>query len=239
MFAVALAKVTNSLFPIYRSTRVPQGLMMRVAGSAFFVDARGTFASVAHIFDDAPPNTSFEYRGRSPDHTHNPTLPIVEIARDNERDIVIGRVDGLQLSVGLDLEAALAPVGTSVCIAGYPLPRLGQTADGRVDVGNVRRYFQNAMIVDRIRVTAEGASAIRRHEGFMMTEYALFGTSGGPVVTADGMVVGLQASVTKPRVSENAGRKISIENAVAIDAQHVINLLAKVAADTNPVAATA
>ena len=62
----------------------------------------------------------------------------------------------------------------------------------------------------------------------MMTEFSLFGMSGGPVVNTSGAVVGMQASVTHPRVSVGAGgRQISIENAVAIGSEHIYALLQK------------
>jgi S1-C subfamily serine protease len=73
------------------------------------------------------------------------------------------------------------------------------------------------------------------HEGFMMTEFSLFGMSGGPVVNSEGAVVGMQASVTAPRVSVGAGgRQISIENAVAIGSEHIHALLATVRANVQP-----
>lgn len=240
MFAVAVAKVTNSLFPIFRSTPLADAKQcaLRVVGSGFFVDTRGTFVTVAHLFDNAAADATFEYRGRSPDHFQNPTLSIVEVDRDEARDVLVGRVNGLQLSLGLDLAEKQAEIGTSVCVAGYPLSRIEAGPQGGVDVTHVRRYFQNTMIVDR--AACQDAGTGRRHEGFMMTEFSLFGMSGGPVVAADGTVVGMQASVTKPRISEGAGgRKISIENAIAIDAQHIVALLARVAADMKPAAARA
>jgi S1-C subfamily serine protease len=224
MFAAAVAKLTNSIFPIYRETPVPpQSFEIHVVGSGFFVDAHGTFVTVAHVLDGASPVAQFQYRGRSPDHFENPLLPITCLARDDEKDILIGHVDA-QLTHGLDLLEAPVSNGTSVCVAGYPLAQLTMQA-GALDVGKVRRYFQNAMVVDRCSLPVW----TRRHDGFMMTEFSLFGMSGGPVVTRDGTVVGMQASITDPRVSEGAGgRRITIENAVAIGSEHIHVLLTQV-----------
>jgi len=234
MFAFAVAKITNSLFPIYRTTIVGQDITVAVSGSGFFVDAHGTFVTVAHAFDNAAPGAMFQFRGRSPDHFQNPALPLVEIARDDQKDILIGRVEGLQLTHGLDVHEAPFPLGTSVCVAGYPLAQLAVSPDGGLDVSNVRRYFQNAMALDYYTGVVER----RLHQGFMMTEFSLFGMSGGPVVTTDGAVVGMQASVTNPRVSIGAGgRQIIIENAVAIGSEHIHAMVARVSAMGQPAAA--
>ena len=225
MFATASAKIINSIFPVYRIHPPAPGLTtVQVVGSGFFIDARGTFVTVAHAFDDAPPGAVYQYRGRSPDHFQNPALQISEVARDEQNDIYIGRVDA-QLTHGLNMCEQPVPIGTSVCAAGYPLPQLTIRPDGVLEVGNVRRYFQNAMVLDRTVFAVENN---RLHDGFMMTEFSLFGMSGGPVVNVLGDVVGMQASVTHPRVSVGAGgRQISIENAVAVGSEHVCAMLQK------------
>jgi S1-C subfamily serine protease len=227
MFAAAVAKLTNSIFPIYRTT----GLAIQVTASGFFVDAYGTFVTVAHAFDDAPPGAQFQYRGRSPDNVQNPSLPITEIARDNAQDILIGRVN-LQLTHGLDILETEAPLGSSICVAGYPLAQLGLRPNGDLDVSRVRRYFQSAMVLDRVACSVESG---RTHKGFTMTEFALFGMSGGPVVTTDGAVVGMQASIMAPRTSVGAGgRQITIENACAIGSEHIHALLQQTAPQQQP-----
>jgi S1-C subfamily serine protease len=232
MFEGAVAKVVNSLFPIYRMTVMGPNAELSVVGSGFFVDAYGTFVTVAHVFDNAAPGAVFQYRGRSPDHFQNPTLQVTEVARDNQKDIVIGRVD-VQLTHGLDLLDTQVPIGASVCVAGYPFPQIRpMPGDQGLDLGSVRRYFQNAMIIDRATCRAENG---RVHEGFMMTEFSLFGMSGGPVVTPDGTVVGMQASVMHPRVSVGVGgREIRIENAVAVGSEHICALLATVREEARP-----
>jgi S1-C subfamily serine protease len=49
--------------------------------------------------------------------------------------------------------------------------------------------------------------------------------SGGPVVDVNGRVLGMQAAVTKPRESTNGTRTITVENAVAISNDRIIQLL--------------
>jgi S1-C subfamily serine protease len=49
--------------------------------------------------------------------------------------------------------------------------------------------------------------------------------SGGPVVDVNGRVLGMQAAITPPRESTNGTRIISVENAVAISNDRIIQLL--------------
>ncbi|OGH55394.1 MAG: hypothetical protein A2423_01160 [Candidatus Levybacteria bacterium RIFOXYC1_FULL_40_10] len=52
--------------------------------------------------------------------------------------------------------------------------------------------------------------------------------SGGPIFDINGVVVGLQGSVTSPRESVSGdGRKISVENGMAIRTELILNVLKK------------
>ena len=71
-----------------------------------------------------------------------------------------------------------------------------------------------------------GAGKIRKHDGFLVRDVGLFGMSGGPVFDTRGVVVGMQGSVTPPRVStHSSGRSISVENALAIRSNLILDLL--------------
>jgi S1-C subfamily serine protease len=73
-----------------------------------------------------------------------------------------------------------------------------------------------------------GAGKIRAHDGFLVRDFGLFGMSGGPVFDKAGTVIGMQGSVTAPRVSEGAGgRKITVENAAVIRSGLILELLEK------------
>ena len=73
-----------------------------------------------------------------------------------------------------------------------------------------------------------GAGCIRKHDGFLVRDFGLFGMSGGPVFNTKGSVVGIQGSVTPPRKSSGpGGRSISVENAVVIRSNLILDLLKK------------
>jgi S1-C subfamily serine protease len=226
MFEMAVTLAAGAVFPIFHVTPLPTGqTQVGVAGTGFFVDSRGTFATVAHAFDVAQPGTRFVYAGCVPDQVHPGLVDIIELARDDIKDICIGRVD-IPITGQLELSHQLVPKGRSVCVAGYPFPQITSDAPGNLNLGNVRRYLQPAMVLDYTKSAVGGSHRV--HEGFVMTEFSLFGMSGGPVIDVNGVVVGMQAAVSNPRVSVAAnGRKISVENAIAIRADHIHALLAR------------
>jgi hypothetical protein len=49
--------------------------------------------------------------------------------------------------------------------------------------------------------------------------------SGGPVFGTDGKIMGMQASVTDPRVSTNGTQTITVQNAMVVSAEKIIILL--------------
>lgn len=82
----------------------------------------------------------------------------------------------------------------------------------------------------RLRTTGggpadNGTGLIRNHQGFLIRDFRLFGMSGGPVVDVNGRVLGMQAAITSPRESTNGTRTITVENAVAISNDRIIQLL--------------
>lgn len=224
MFVTAVAALQRSMFPVFAIKQLPGNQQtVTVIGSAFFVNADGNFVTAAHVMAD--PAATYFYFGRLPDDLVQPAKPLVEVARDNQADLVVGRVHVAHHDFAPLLKSQV-PIGRSVMIAGYPLPTITVNPAGGMELGGVRRYFQPTFILDRATATAPSPAGPLTHVGFLARDVGLFGMSGGPVVDPDGRVVGVQAGVTDRRVSTNAdGRQIAVENAMAIGSDVVATFL--------------
>jgi S1-C subfamily serine protease len=219
MFVESIKKAKKAMFPILRVETLPDSRAnIAVVGTGFFVNEKGHFISVAHIFDNAPKNAKFFFAGFFPENTINPQQEILEISKDNAADVFIGKAN-MATPDFLALSDELPDVGRTVCIAGYPMPEVRLGKDGGIDVGGVRRYFQPTFVLDHgaFPTSMQG----RMHQGFIVRDVGLFGMSGGPVLDVNGVVVGMQAAVTQPRVSSNGTHTISVENAVAIESRSI------------------
>lgn len=228
MFAKAALLAQEAMFPIFCFTDIGGGQKnVGVNGAGFFVSANGHFVSVAHLFADSTPTTAFKYWGQVPDHVLNPPKVITEIARDDEHDIFIGKIDVTPARF-FTLSGDPPMICRSVCISGFPLAVISNNNSGGLELGGVRRYFQPSFILDRIKTTSQENGIIRTREGFLTRDAGLFGMSGGPVFDVNGVVMGVQSAVTSPRESVNAsGRKIIIENAIVVESPLILKLARK------------
>ncbi len=227
MFVKAVKKSKGAMFPIFRWQQQGNQANVGVAGTGFFINSGGYFVSAAHVFDNANQDTKFIFWGRLPEQLQNPNLPIQEVARNDEFDIFIGKIS-IKSPTYFYLSRNTPEEGRSICISGYPLAQLSKNPQGGLELGGVRRYFQPSFVLDKLVINSDnGTGKIRKHDGFLIRDIGLFGMSGGPVFDRGGIVLGMQASVMKPRESKNANRTISVENAVAIRAGKIVELLKK------------
>lgn len=225
MFVKAVKKSKGAMFPIFRWQQQGNQAQVGVAGTGFFINSDGYFVSVAHVFDNADQNTKFIFWGRLPEQLENPNLQIQELAKNDEFDIFVGRIN-IKSPAYFYLSKNTPGEGRSVCISGYPLAQISKNNQGDLELGGVRRYFQPSFVLDKLIINSDnGAGKVRKHDGFLIRDVGLFGMSGGPVFDKSGVVLGIQASVMNPRESKNANRTISVENAVAIRAGKIIELL--------------
>jgi hypothetical protein len=217
MFVAAIKRVENALFPIFRRVVRDPTTEWAVVGSGFFIDNKGVFASVAHIFDDAPAGADFVYLGRLPKDLHNTPLVITELARDDSRDVFIGKVD-LKPTGMMPLTPGMPDVGRSVCLMGHPLAILQANTAGGLEVGGVRAYPQPSFVLDHVMAASEKN---RVHDGFLVRDIGLPGMSGCPVFDTSGWALGMQAAVLSRQCVTAAGRKLVVDNALVIRAAHI------------------
>lgn len=228
MFVKSIKIAQRVMFPIFRWDQLStQQARVGVVGTGFFINSRGYFVSVAHIFDNIRQDTKFFYLGKLPEDLQNPRLEITEMCRDDDSDIYVGKVD-LKTSNYFRLSKNIPNIGRSVCVSGYPLAQISNNQQGGLGVGGVRRYFQPTFVLDKAVInSSSGQGRTRKHDGFLVRDVGLFGMSGGPVFDPDGVVVGMQGSVTQPRTSSNGNRTISVENALAIRSNLILDFLKK------------
>jgi S1-C subfamily serine protease len=214
MYADAVSRITESVFPIFFVRTAGEQVFIGVSGTGFFVDDSGLFVTADHIVTDAPAGSTLYYYGKLPDQVCQPAVEIERIASDPPRDLYLGRVarDYLQ---PVELSSKAVRPGDSVCISGYPmalpwLPQVGLS-------GNVRRYWQPTSVIDASQVTI----ADRTYDGFIVQHRCLRGMSGGPVFDMQGTVRGMAVANLTRTIPQEDGNSTVVANGIVIDVEHI------------------
>ena len=156
-------------------------------GSGFLIDAAGTIVTNHHVIKDAASARVYIQ--------NQPSLPVTRIvAVDKQADLAIIKVDGKDLPF-LKLRVALPKVGEKVFAIGSPGGLTNTLSDGLV-------------------------SGLRRNSGITEIQTSApitHGSSGGPLLSSDGAVVGV---TTKGRIG---GGDLNF----AVPAERVASLLKK------------
>jgi S1-C subfamily serine protease len=214
MFADAVAKITESIFPIFYIAA--QDGLVGVCGTGFFVDEGGLFLTSEHVMAAPPPGSTMYFYGKTPDEVCDPAVEIEHVASDAARDLYLGRVARDHLR---PVELSDQPVrpGTSVCLSGYPLAVLDIGPHGGL-VGNVRRYWEPTYAIDATEAVVDG----RTYEGYIVQHSCFPGMSGGPVFDTRGNVRGMAAATLTRTIPPVPGETPTlVQNAIVIDVDHI------------------
>jgi S1-C subfamily serine protease len=219
MYADAVAKITESIFPIFFIRPHGDQCDVGVRGTGFFLDDSGLFLTAEHVIAGAPAGSTLYYYGKVPDEVCDPAVEIEHFASDPAHDLYLGRVsrDSLQ-----PVEFSDDPVrpGSSVCLAGYPMPVLSLSSAGGL-VGSVRRYWQPTFAIDTTQVVI----GKRTYDGYIVQHSCLVGMSGGPVFDMEGKVRGMAAATVSRTVPDPSGSLTVLPNGVVIDLEHIQGFL--------------
>jgi S1-C subfamily serine protease len=219
MYADAVAKITESIFPIFFIQEAGDQCNFGVRGTGFFIDDSGVFLTASHVITNAPAGSTLYYYGKIPDEVCEPAVEIEHLASDPAHDLYLGRVCRDHLE---PVELSNEPVrpGDSVCLAGYPMPVLSITSEGGL-VGSVRRYWQPTFVIDATQVVIGN----RIYDGYIVQHSCLVGMSGGPVFDVEGTVRGMAAATLSRTVPDPSGEPTVVPNGVVIDLEHIQGFL--------------
>jgi S1-C subfamily serine protease len=219
MYADAVARMTQSIFPIFYIHR--ENDLVGVCGTGFFVGEDGIFLTSDHVMASPPPGADVYFYGRTPDEVCEPALELEHLASDPSRDLYLGKMARDDLRPAELSDEPVRP-GDSVCLSGYPMADLTISPQGHI-VGSVRRYWQPSFVVDETQVVIQG----RRYCGYIVEHSCYPGMSGAPVFDVDGRVrglVGANLTRTIPPLPDQVPTVVA--NGVVIDVEHIRGILA-------------
>jgi S1-C subfamily serine protease len=218
MYADAVAKISESIFPIFYIQH--EDNLVGVCGTGFFVGHGGLFVTSDHVMASPPHGSTVYFYGKTPDEVCEPAVEIEHVWSDPSQDLYLGRVarDYLQPA-----ELSNDPVrpGDSVCLSGYPLADLEISPQGGL-VGSVRRYWQPTFVIDETQVVIQG----RTYAGYIVEHACYPGMSGAPVFDMEGKVrglVGANLTRTIPPLPDELPTVLA--NGIVIDVEHIRGFL--------------
>jgi S1-C subfamily serine protease len=213
MYADAVARISQSIAPIFFARLEGDVSYIGVSGTAWFVDDRGLFVTAEHIVANAPAGSTMYYYGTVPDRVCEP-VEIECVAVDAARDLYLGRV-ARDYPRPVELSCEAVRPGDSVCLAGYPV--IVPWLPDRGLAGNVRRYWQPTCVID----DAEVVIGRRTYAGYIVQDACLRGMSGGPVFDLSGKVRGMAAAALTRTIHDTSESPTVVKNGIVIDVKHI------------------
>jgi S1-C subfamily serine protease len=218
MYADAVARITESVFPIFYLNT--EDNLVGVCGTGFAVDSSGLILTSDHVMGSPPPGSTLYFYGRAPDEVRQPAVEIEHVWSDPSQDLYLGRVPRDYLRPAELSDEPVRP-GDSVCLSGYPMADLEISPQGSL-VGQVRRHWQPTFVIDATQVVIQG----RTYDGYIVEHSCYPGMSGAPVFDMEGKVrgvVGANLSRTIPPLPDEIPTVVA--NGVVIDVEHIRGFL--------------
>jgi S1-C subfamily serine protease len=178
----------------------------RGVGTGFVVRSDGLVLTNEHVVAEASDLTVTFPDGRIEDAR--------VLVSDREHDLAVLRVDASNLDTVRLGESSEVAVGERVVAIGYALSLSGGPT---VTSGIISSLARTIEVRDP---GADFPSRVRTYQDVLQTDAALnAGNSGGPLVTLDGEVIGVNAAATTQ--AENIGFAIAIDAAKPLIAQAI------------------
>jgi serine protease Do len=175
----------------------------RGVGTGFIVRSDGVIVTNQHVVENATGITVSLADGRK--------LAARVLATDRDRDLAVLKVDAEDLPAVTLGDSSTAVVGERVVAIGYALDLSGGPTVTSGIISSLQRTIQ-------VQDPSEGS--VRTYRDILQTDAALNpGNSGGPLVTLDGRVVGV--NVAGSSQAENIGFAITINAAKSLIQQAI------------------
>jgi len=217
MYSKSIQIAKGSIFPIIATlSKNGKYAGRQVAGTGFFIDNNGHFATALHVVSADPENTEYGSLGNVPYAKFSGAIPevLTEIGRIPELDLYIGKlVKNTQPPLTLLTENPA--LGTSIVIGGYPFPNIKKKTNGNLNFFTVRQYWQSTMIMDYLNMGHFNQRL--KYDGFLVDKRTIPGMSGGPALNLDGEIIGLCTA----QITRAAKDKIPNINGVCLDAKNL------------------
>jgi S1-C subfamily serine protease len=214
MYADAVAKISESIFPIFYIHH--EDNLVGVCGTGVFVGDGGLFLTSDHVMASPPQGSTLYFYGRTPDEVCDPAVELEHVWSDPSQDLYLGTANRDDVQPASLSDDPVRP-GDSVCLSGYPLSDLQISPHGGI-VGSVRRYWQPTFVIDESQVVIQG----RTYAGYLVEHSCYPGMSGAPVFDVEGTVrglVGANLSRTIPPLPDELPTVLA--NGVVIDVQRI------------------
>lgn len=170
-------------------------------GTGFVVRSDGVILTNYHVVEDALGTTVTLPDGR--------TLAAHVLATDKEHDLAVLKIDARNLSTVTLGDSSKVVVGERVVAIGYALDLAGGPTVTSGIISSLQRTIE---VQDS---TGGPQTSTRTYHDVIQTDAALnSGNSGGPLVTLDGDVIGINAAGSSQ--AENVGFAVAIDAAKSL-----------------------